>query len=190
MFGLVRRLVLALAALAVVGVVAAPAAQAVDPTPVVHSETAQVGPYAMRVSFTDWPVYAGKSLDFTFLPEDGIAGHTARMTMYRPNGDTLRTTRAQRTAKELQRFVRGYDRWGLDTFLLPDQGTWRFEFTVDGPKGHGVGSVSFPVGAMPGPPLAVSWAVGLLPAIAVLPIGVLLWLRGRRNRHPVEWSWA
>jgi hypothetical protein len=183
------RLAGALLAAATALVLGAPAAFAVDPTAVVHSEIARVGPYTMRVNFSDWPVYSGKSLDFTFQTEDGIAGHQARLKMYRPDGDYLRTTRANSTAQSLQRYVHDNNRWGLDTFLLPDEGTWRFEFTVDGPLGHGVGSALVPVGPMPGPPIAVSWAVGLLPAIAAVPVSVLLWLRGRRNRHPVRWSW-
>jgi hypothetical protein len=165
-------------------VLSATPAFAVDPIPVVHSETAVIGPYKMQVSFSDWPLSAGKSLDFTFLPADGIADHSGKLLMVNPAGEATNTP-----GDDLARYPRQRDRWGLDTFLLEDEGTWKFQFTMDGPQGPGSGEVAIPVGPRPGPPIEVAWVLGLLPLILMVPVSVLLLIRGHRNPRPGRWSW-
>ncbi|MDQ3154371.1 MAG: hypothetical protein M3R63_22510 [Actinomycetota bacterium] len=73
--------------------------------------------------------------------------------------------------RALVRHPRARDSWGLDIVALPEEGRWRFEFAVTGPRWPGTGMLLVPVGPRPGPPAALGWAVGLLPLVAVLPIG-------------------
>ncbi|MDH6113723.1 hypothetical protein P3T36_007519 [Kitasatospora sp. MAP12-15] len=183
-----RRAVAAAAAVTVLALSTAPAAQAVGPAPVVHSEYVTAGPYQVQVSFSEWPVLADKALDFTFLPDGGIAGHKAALTMYSPAGTDFLHRR--NTDHMLRVYTRDHSRWGLDTYQLPAQGTWKLQFTVDGSSGSGTGTLALPVGPRPGPSLTLSWGLALLPLIATIPICFLLWLRGRRNRHANEWVWA
>lgn len=184
MRNLARALVAVATAALAVGV-STPQALAIEPLPVVHSEFAQVGPYRMQISFTDWPLLASKSLDFTFLPDGGIAASTGTLAIRDPGG-------ADWDDESLYRYPRARDRWGLDTFALPDQGTWTFDFTVNGPDGKGTGTVALPVGPRPGPSLPLSWAVAVFPAIAMIPVFVILFMRGRRAGvdRSDRWTWT
>ncbi|MGW3912231.1 hypothetical protein ACWEBX_12035 [Streptomyces sp. NPDC005070] len=172
------------------GTFVAPAASAADADApaVVHAERLRVGPYDIEVSFSDWPLYAGRSLDMTFRTDRGIAGRTARLHLIGPSGEDY-GKRGAGLGRALPRYTRSHDRWGLDGTLLPDEGTWRFELAVEGPEGAGRGSLSVPVGPRPGPPIEASWAVGLLPAIAAVPICLALWWRGRGRRGTAVWTW-
>ncbi|WP_405974462.1 hypothetical protein OG496_41005 [Streptomyces sp. NBC_00988] len=176
----------ALAVVAAMG--AAPVAQAaVTPAPVVHSEFVTAGPYRLQVSFSEWPIAADRAMDITFQPDDGIRGHSAKLIMTAPDGAEFWHRRPE--DRMLKPYVRGHDRWGLDTYVLPEQGTWRFHFTVDGPRGKGDGVLSLAVGPRPGPPLSLSWTIALLPLMVTIPLCVVLWIRGRRNRHTYQWAW-
>ncbi|MEU5956292.1 hypothetical protein [Streptomyces sp. NPDC047525] len=170
-------------------VVWAPAASAeAGPAPVVHSERVKAGPYDLQVSFSDWPLYAGRSLDMTFQPTQGIKGRTARLHLIRPSGGEY-GKRGAGLGRELPRYTRSHDRWGLDATLLPDEGTWKFDLALDGPEGKGRGTLAVSVGPRPGPPIEVSWAVGLLPGLLMVPIGFTLWWRGRGRRTAAVWTW-
>lgn len=189
MTAVLRRALAAAAAVTVLALSTAPAAQAaVGPAPVVHSEYVTAGPYQVQVSFSEWPVLADKALDFTFLPNGGIADRKAALTMYSPTGQDFLHRR--NTDHMLRVYTRDHSRWGLDTYQLPDQGTWKLQFVVDGSAGSGTGSLALPVGPRPGPSLTLSWGLALLPLIVTIPLCFYLWLRGRRNKHPNAWSWA
>ncbi|HEX2300013.1 MAG TPA: hypothetical protein VHH34_16130 [Pseudonocardiaceae bacterium] len=181
--------------LALIGLFAAPAAPAQPPVTVVHTETADVGPYQMRVSFSEWPLRAQRSLDFLFVPEGGIAGLRGTLRMVGPSGTEFRPQlqSAGPEGRTLVRHPRARQAWGLDIVALPEEGVWRFEFALDGPRGPGTGTVTLPVGPRPGPPAAASWAVGLLPVAAAGVAATALWARGRRNGArpgPAAWTWS
>jgi hypothetical protein len=100
----VRRLVPGLVPAIVPGIVivglllglAAPAqaapAQTYAPVVVVHQERLDVGPYELTVGFSEWPVRAQQSLDFTFEPAGGIEQVTGTLVAVSPSGavDNLR----------------------------------------------------------------------------------------------------
>lgn len=59
-------------------------------------------------------------------------------------------------------------------------GTYSFGFVIDGPRGHGEGTLrGVKILDQPGPPLALSWVVGSLPFIGLV---VFLWVAWRRTR--------
>jgi hypothetical protein len=85
---------------------------------------------------------------------------------------------------KLQRHPQARHAWGLDAVALPEEGPWRFEFTV---PGTGTGTLPVQVGPAPGPPMALSWTVGMIPwAVALVVLG-RRWLRVRRQAV-LAWS--
>ncbi|GAA2358776.1 hypothetical protein SVIO_036760 [Streptomyces violaceusniger] len=174
----VRRLLLAAAAaFALVAVSTAPAA-AYAPVGVVHTERVQAGPYTVTVGFSEWPLRAKQSLDFTFAPADGIAGKSGRLTIDGPGLD------AEDRETPLSRHPRKRDVWGLDVRALPEPGTWSFTFDIDGRAGHGRGTLrNVTVLDQPGPPLAISWTVCAIPAIAMLAYLAVGWRRNKPSER-------
>lgn len=153
---------------------AAPAAAADPLDYVVHTERVQVGPYPVTVGFTVWPLRAMQSLDFTFEPEGGIAGKSGTIATIAPDGGT--------DVDRLARHPRNRDVWGLDVQSLNSPGTWTLRFTIDGPEGEGTGDLAVDVLKQPGPPLPLSWAIGLIPLTLTLVLFVVVWARtGRRS---------
>jgi hypothetical protein len=138
----------------------------------------------LTASFTDWPIRAGRSLDFTFEPAGGIEGRNGTVRAIAPSGEpkALGVVGLDGEADmKLQRHPRARHAWGLDVVALPEEGPWRLEFTVHGPDGTSTGTLPIAVGPMPGPPTAVSWAVGMVPWAAALVVLGRRWLRVRRS---------
>lgn len=179
------RLVASLGAVAVIMMLSAPGAAAqAEPLTVVHSERTSLGDSTLTASFTDWPIRAGRSLDFTFEPAGGIEGRGGTVRAVAPSGEpqALGVVGLDGEADmKLQRHPRARYAWGLDVVALPEEGPWRFEFTVHGPDGTSTGTLPIAVGPMPGPPTAVSWAVGMVPWAAALVVLGRRWLRVRRS---------
>jgi|GEM_PF-2266566 len=173
-----RRLLALLLTIGVVQVVTMAPAVAYEPVTIVHTERVTIGPYAMTVGFSRWPMRAMQSLDFTFDIDGGYAGKSGRVDAElpgRPRSDDERW--------DLARHPRKLDVWGLNIQALPAEGTWTFHFTVNGPEGEGKGSLAgLPVLAQPGPPLALSWSVAGLPAILLAALVVVALRRTRRQR--------
>ena len=63
-------------------------------------------------------------------------------------------------------------------------GTWTLRFTIDGPQGQGTGELAVDVLKQPGPPLPLSWAVGLIPLTLTVVFFGVVWLR--TGRSPAE----
>ncbi|MFD9739630.1 hypothetical protein [Umezawaea sp. NPDC059074] len=170
-----RKTVVAL--LGVVGLLfgTAGTALAYEPVNVVHTEQVQVGPYALTVGFSTWPVKALQSLDFTFVPDGGIEGKSGTLSLVRPTGK--RSSRLE----PLVRHPRKLDVWGLDVRALPDPGDWKFVFAVTGPDGPGEGELVLPVQEQPGPPMGVSWAISTVPLFGLVALIVIAWRRTRED---------
>ena len=170
-----RAIVATLCAVAVVSIGAAPAAAADPLDYVVHTEHVQVGPYPVTLGFTVWPLRAMQSLDFTFEPDGGIAGKSGILTTIAPDG--------REDSDRLSRHPRNRDVWGLDVESLDSSGTWTMRFTIDGPQGEGTGDLAVDVLEQPGPPLALSWLVGLTPLALTVVFFAVVWIRtGRRGK--------
>jgi hypothetical protein len=159
----------AAAALALLAVLAGPAA-AYEPVRVVHAERVQVGPYAVTVGFSAWPLRAMQSLDFTFVPDGGITGLSGTLELVAPG-------EADGYADPLSRHPRKLDVWGLDIFALDAEGEWTMRFVIDGPEGRGEGVLLLPVLEQPGPPLALSWSISVLPLVGLVAFLVVAWRR-------------
>jgi hypothetical protein len=170
---------------AVVMVLSAPTAFAqAEPLTIVHSERTSLGAGTLTASFTDWPIKAGRSLDFTFEPAGGIGGRSGTVRAVSPSGQpqALGVVGLDGEADmKLQRHPLARHAWGLDVVALPEEGPWRFEFTVHGPDGTSTGTLPIAVGPMPGPPMALSWSVGMVPWAVVLVLLGRRWLRVRRS---------
>ncbi|WP_237568352.1 hypothetical protein [Mycolicibacterium lacusdiani] len=164
-----RAMVVMLCAVAALWVGAAPAAAADPLDYVVHTEQVQVGPYPVTVGFTVWPLRAMQSLDFTFEPDGGIAGKSGTITTIAPDG--------REEVDRLSRHPRNRDVWGLDVESLGSSGTWTLRFTINGPQGEGTGDLAVDVLRQPGPPLALSWFVGLIPLALTLAFFAVVWIR-------------
>ncbi|PRY31659.1 hypothetical protein [Umezawaea tangerina] len=149
-------------------------ALAYEPVNVVHTEQVQVGPYALTVGFSTWPVKALQSLDFTFVPEGGIEGRTGTLAQGKPGSQV-------RKINPLVRHPRKLEVWGLDVKSLSVPGDWRFEFTIDGADGPGSGVLVLPVHEQPGPPMGLSWAISSLPLFGLVALVVVAWRRTRED---------
>lgn len=170
----VRAMVAMLCAVAALSIGAAPAAAADPLDYVVHTEHVQVGPYPVTVGFTVWPLRAMQSLDFVFEPDGGIAGKSGTITAIAPDG--------RKDAHRLSRHPRNRSVWGLDVQSLDSSGTWTLRFTIDGPQGKGTGDLTVDVLKQPGPPLPLSWIIGLIPLTLALAFFAVVWIRtGRRT---------
>lgn len=151
-------------------------ALAFEPVNVVHTEKVQAGPYNLTVGFSTWPVKAMQSLDFTFAPEDGIAGKKGALTMVPAHGEPDDTP--------LARHPRKRDVWGLDIHALPEPGTWTFRFDISGPAGPASGELrNLQVMEQPGPPMGLSWAISTIPLFGLIGLIVVAWRRTRVNSN-------
>ena len=66
-------------------------------------------------------------------------------------------------------------------------GTYTFGFLLDGPQGHGEGSLQeFQVLEQPGPPLSLSWTVASLPLVGTIAVAWRQVRSGRRLRFSLE----
>lgn len=170
---MIKRLLVVLAVM-VLPVATAPVALAYEPVNVVHTERVQAGPYGLTVGFSTWPLRAMQSLDFTFMPDGGITGKSGTLSR------GLTGTKFRSVGAPLVRHPRKRDVWGLDVVAMPIQGDWTFTFDIDGPLGHGEGSLTnLMVLAQPGPPLALSWVVCAIPFAALIAFLVIAWRRVR-----------
>ena len=159
--------------------VAAPA-MASTPVKIVHTERVQAGPYGVTVGFSVWPIRAMRSLDFTFMPDGGIVGKSGKLLL---NGPGIKS---QDHVTPLVRHPRKLDTWGLDVKALNAPGTYSFGFALDGPLGHGEGTLhGVTVLNRPGPPLALSWTVGSLPFLGLIVVLVVAWRRIRPGLQPL-----
>ena len=160
----------------VLSIAVAPAAAADPLDYVVHTEHVQVGPYPMTVGFTVWPIRAMQSLDFTFQPDGGIADKSGTITEIAPDGRS--------DTDGLARHPRNRSVWGLDVRSLDAAGTWTLRFEIDGPQGAGTGELSVDVLKQPGPPLPLSWTIGLIPLALAFAFYVAVWVRtGSPNKR-------
>jgi hypothetical protein len=160
---------------------AATPAQTYAPVEIVHQERVAVGPYELTVGFSEWPVRARQSLDFTFAPSGGIEQVTGTLVAVSPTGeeDDLRRPAG---VDGLPRHPRQPDVWGLDVFALATPGDWVFTFGLDGPQGRASGAMTLPVLEQPGPPLALSWLVSTVPLLVILGVLAVAVRRGGRVR--------
>jgi hypothetical protein len=172
-----RRAALALLAVLGLSLVTAGPASAYPPVDIVHTEHVQAGPYMIMVGFSDWPIRAMKSLDFTFTPDGGIAGKSGTLTLKGPG------VKADERNTQLVRHPRKRDSWGLDVKSFNSPGAYSFGFAVDGPLGHGEGTLEgVRILDQPGPPLALSWAIGSLPLFGLLIFLGVAWRSIRPGR--------
>lgn len=143
-----------LAALAVAGILVlgtASPALAYQPVAIVHTEHVQAGPYDVTVGFSKWPLRAMQSLDFTFVPDGGIAGLSGTLIQTGPG------VPSDEQSTPLVRHPRKLDSWGLDVKAFDSPGAHTLGFEITGPKGNGSGTLrNLEVLAQPGPPLARS----------------------------------
>jgi len=174
---MIKRLFVVLAALLLTLATASPA-MAYEPVNVVHTERVQVGPYGLTVGFSTWPLRAMQSLDFTFAPDGGLDGKSGTYFRTGPSG-------SHTFPVPLARHPRKRDVWGLDVFALQTQGNWKFTFAIDGPQGHGEGTLAnLQVLEQPGPPLTLSWIVCSLPFLGLVAFLVIAWRRNGRTLVP------
>ncbi|PXX60959.1 hypothetical protein DFR70_109150 [Nocardia tenerifensis] len=175
-----RKLAVAVLAAITLSLVAIAPAAAYAPVDIVHTERVQVGPYVMTVGFSTWPIRAMKSLDFTFMPEGGIADKTGTLRMSGP------AYHSWKRGAPFVRHPRKRESWGLDILAIDDPGDYSLIFTLDGPLGHGEGSLDgVHVLDQPGPPLPLSWTIASLPLLGLIAFLAVAWRRLRPGRRPL-----
>lgn len=178
-------LVALLAALLVLLTPGAAAAQAQQReytgVPVAHRERVQVGPYALTVGVSDWPMRSQRSVNILFTPDGGIQGRHGTVTLVAPSGRELE--------RELVRHPRVPTVWGLDIIALPEEGRWLWRLDIRGPDGRGTGSLAVTLAARPGPPAAVGWIPAGLVAAALTALLATAWRRAAPARRPEASSW-
>jgi hypothetical protein len=149
-----------------------------------HTETVQIGPYSMKVGFSRWPVLAQQSLDVLFMPEGGIKGKTATLTVIDPAGDFWAE------GYIIPRFPRDRSIWGFDITAFDIEGQHKFKLELDGPEGKATGEID--VVMLPPPPFLptlVSWVIGLSPLIIILVTVLTAWFRVRPGKRENTWVW-
>src|SRR4029077_17398510 len=63
---------------------------------------------------------------------------------------------------------------------------YSFEFVINGPRGQGRGTLSkVTILNQPGPPLVLSWTIGLLPLIALVMFIAVAWRTTKPGRQPL-----
>jgi hypothetical protein len=175
-----RRFAVTLLAMVTLSLVAIGPASAYAPVDIVHTERVQAGPYGITVGFSTWPIRAMKSLDFTFRPDGGIADKSGTLRLTGPS------IKPGRRATKLVRHPRMRDSWGLDVKAFDDPGVYTFTFAIDGPLGHGEGTLgSVEVLDQPGPPLPLSWTIAALPLLGLIGFFAVAWRRTRPGRQPL-----
>jgi hypothetical protein len=148
--------------------------------PIVHTETLQVGPHAVKFEFTDWPVRSERSLDIIFAPASGIAGLRGNLEIIRPDGQ-----RAHRYGL-LPRYPRDRTRWGLDSIALHGEGQFKFKVNI----GSDMGTLPLEVGPRPaGPPELLIALLSLVPIGALVVVTVRAWaqVKPQRSREAKAW---
>jgi hypothetical protein len=183
----VRRLTVGLVALGLLLGLAAPAQAATTqdyaPVAIVHQEHLAIGPYELTIGFSEWPVRAQQSLDFTFEPTGGIDRFTGTLVVVSPAAEEA-SLRRPPGVDGLARHPRQPDVWGLDVFALDEPGDWTFTFGLDGPQGPATAAMTVPVLEQPGPPLGLSWLISTLPLFVI--VGLLATAVVRGGRQPVR----
>ncbi|MFD0360199.1 hypothetical protein ACFQZZ_01905 [Nocardia sp. GCM10030253] len=175
-----RKLAVTVLATVTLSLVAIAPASAYAPVDIVHTERVQAGPYGITVGFSAWPIRAMKSLDFTFMPDGSIADKSGTLRVAGP------AIKPGRRAAPLVRHPRKRDSWGLDVRAFDDPGIYRFTFTIDGPLGHGEGTLDgVEVLDQPGPPLPLSWTIGTLPLLGLVVFLTVAWRRTRPGHQPL-----
>ncbi|HEY3711221.1 MAG TPA: hypothetical protein VGL64_17730 [Amycolatopsis sp.] len=174
----VRRLAVTAVAVLTLSLAGVAPAMAYAPVGIVHTEHVQAGPYNVTVGFSVWPIRAMQSLDFTFMPDGGIAGKSGTLLVDGPG------VKSDERARPLVRHPRKLDSWGLDVKSFDTAGAYRFGFAIDGPQGHGQGTLGdVTILDQPGPPLALSWTIGSLPFAGLIVFLVIAWRRVRPGRQ-------
>ncbi|GAA0909156.1 hypothetical protein [Pseudonocardia zijingensis] len=176
--------VLGLAAPAHAGPAQAPA-QSYAPVEVVHQERLTVGPYELTVGFSEWPLRARQSLDFTFEPDGGIDRVDGTLVAVSPTG-VEEDLRRPPGVHGIPRHPRQPDVWGLDVLALDEPGDWAFTFGLTGAAGTGTATLTLPVLEQPGPPLGLSWLVSGVPLIVILGVLAAAVRRGGRRASPEQ----
>jgi hypothetical protein len=155
-------------------------AMAYAPVNIVHTERVQAGPYRVTVGFSVWPIRAMQSLDFSFMPDGGIAGKSGTLIITGPG------VQPDERSTPLVRHPRKPDAWGLDVQAFNAPGTYSLEFVINGPQGQGRGTLSdVTILNQPGPPLPLSWTIGLLPFIALIVFIAVAWRRTKPGAQPL-----
>ena len=174
--GIVSRIVAVALVVLSVGLGSAATASAGAPiADIVHTERVQVGPYEVTAGFTVWPVRAMQSLEWTFLPDGGIADKSGTLAEISPDGVTEEGPYA--------RHPRDRSMWGLDVHSVPSPGVWTYRFVIDGPQGRGTGELRVDVLEQPGPPIAPMWVIGLIPVTLGVVFLVVVWFRTGSSRE-------
>jgi hypothetical protein len=175
-----RRLGVAALVTAALTLAGAAPAKAYAPVDIVHTERVQAGPYGVTVGFSTWPIRAMRSLDFTFMPDGGIAGKSGSLLLNGPG------VRADAHVTPLVRHPRKRNVWGLDVKAFNASGAYSIGFVIDGSLGRGQGSLlAVAVLDQPGPPLPLSWTVGSLPFIGLVVFLAVAWRRTQPGRRPL-----
>ncbi len=159
-----------------------------NPITLEHTEKVQVGPYIVTVGFSRWPVQADRSFDLTFDVEGGIEGKQGTVTLVAP---TLRDHDDYFNYPfPLSRFARDRTVWGFDVISFPEQGQWKYQFSINGPQGRGTGSLDVVfLERPPFLPSLVNWSLGFIPFIALIILMIISWLRVRPGKRAETWTW-
>ena len=175
-----RRLAITALVTTVLSLIGASPAMAYAPVNIVHTERVQAGPYPVTIGFSSWPIRAMQSVDYTFMPDGGITGKTGSLLLDGPG------VKSDEHVRPLVHHPRKPDSWGLDVQAFDAPGTYSIGFAIDGPQGHGQGTLNgVTVLNQPGPPLPLSWTIASLPFLGLMALIVVAWRRTQPGRRPL-----
>jgi hypothetical protein len=131
------------------------------------------GPYPLTVSLYKDPANAGFALPFTITAPQARSGSLTFDVSSIPDKG-VDATPVHATLTNTANGAQG-------TAEITVQGGWTLVVDVDGPAGHGVGSVPITATAPPAIPLWLGWLIGLVPLY-----GLLLFLLMQRKRKKAQ----
>jgi len=143
-----------------------------------HVERVVVGPYALVVEHTYWPVKAQTNVDLVVIVSGGDEGKTVYGKLIAPPESTIRPTRSV-----LISHPNMADSLTIHNYKIRESGIWQLEFEIVGHDGTFTGRTKpFTVD---GPPAFPLWVGNLITIIPAVGFAVFLWRERRRVRLAV-----
>ncbi|HKD76950.1 MAG TPA: hypothetical protein VKB76_15700 [Ktedonobacterales bacterium] len=126
-------------------------------------DTAQAGPYSLKVSLYTDPAHAGFALPFAIAPQPGTST-ALTYTVTSVPGPGMKATQIHGSVTPDPQVKGGVQ----GTVEITVQGQWYLSIVVEGPSGEG--ALDYPVTATAPPPIPLwlGWLIGFIPIYGIV----------------------
>ena len=139
------------------------------------SETVMVGPYIIDIDLSQNPPFTDQPFEVIVVPHN-YSSQLSGQVIAKPGLGT--------DAVNLYASLKptdGQQHGTLEGSLhVPVQGAWEIVVQLDGPQGHGSGSITITAAALGAIPVWLGWLIGTIPAM-----GFIWWLWYQRRYHRI-----